>query len=88
MRLPLPESKDSLSIINLLVSSLVMVYRRLKLPSKYISMGASFKEQKRKLFIVLFPGHQPVWLNVTFPLPFMIAFQLMRTVLVWKCTSF
>ena len=26
MRLPLPESKESLSIINLLVSSLVMVY--------------------------------------------------------------
>ena len=79
MRLPLPESKDSLSIINLLVSSLVMVYRRLKLPSKYISVSASFKEQKRKLFIVLFPGHQPVWLNVTFPLPFMVTFQLMWT---------
>ena len=51
-------------------------------------MGASFEEQKRKLFIVLFPSHQPVWLNVTFPLPFMIAFQLMWTVLVRKCTCF
>ena len=71
MRLPLPESIESHNIINFLVSSSVMVYWRLKLPSKYISMSASFKEQKRKLFIVLFPGHQPVWLNVTFPLPFM-----------------
>ena len=88
MRLPLPESKESHINIILFFSSSVMVYRRLKLPSKYISVSASFKEQKRKLFIVLFPGHQPVWLDMTFPLAFMVTFQLMWTVLVWKCTSF
>ena len=49
--------------------------------SEQVWMGASLQEEQRQLRVILFPGHQPVGLDMTLPLPFMIAFQLVRAIL-------
>ena len=43
-------------------------------------MGASLQEEQRQLRVILFPGHQPVGLNVALPLPLTVARQLMRAI--------
>ena len=58
------------------------------LPAEYIGVGARFEEQQRQFLVVLFPGHQPVRLDVTFPLAFVVAFQSVGQVFLGECACF
>ena len=49
-----------------------------------IGMGASLQEKQRQLPVVLFPSHQPVRLNVTFPCFAFLVHEFVGTVFLWQ----
>jgi len=44
--------------------------------AEQIGMGSCIQHYENKFLIVLFPNEKPVWLYVTFPLPFSVAMKL------------
>lgn len=51
-------------------------------------MGACLQEEQRQLRVVLFPRHQPVGLNVAFPLTLTVARQPVWAILGGQRASF
>ncbi len=49
-------------------------------------MSTGLKEQKCQLHVVLLPRHQPVGLNVAFPLPFPVSRQSVWMIQRRKCS--
>lgn len=45
-------------------------------------MRACIQHYENKLLVMLFPDENPVWLYVTFPLPFSVAMKNMRKIAV------
>ena len=52
-----------------------------------VGMRAGLQEQQRQLHVVLLPYHQPVWLDVTFPLSVSVARKLMWSITHGQCAS-
>ena len=51
-------------------------------------MGTSIEHDENKFLVALFPYQQPIGLDMAFPLPFVVAFQLVGQILFGECASF
>ena len=65
----------------------LMGYKVRQCESEQVRVRACSQEQECKFGVVLIPCHQPVGLDVTLPLSFMVARQLVWTIFGGQCTS-
>jgi len=54
--------------------------------AKQVGMSTSIEHDENEFLVILLPNEQPVRLDVTFPLTFAIAVELMRLVFCGQCT--